>query len=267
MPLIGPSAPLRRCGTCGRIVLLLLSGLVITTLDIGSASAQPAPAGRHEVRDPIAAHIAEAAQRFGIPEHWIVAVMRAESAGNTRAVSHAGAQGLMQVMPATWDDLRVRHRLGSDPFDPRDNIQAGAAYLREMYDRYGTIPAMLAAYNAGPDRYDEYLATGRQLPAETRAYVDLLAPALRRRYSSRARLTTGRSRIAPRTSTRTAPPLSCRCSPMPGISHIPKRSLLRRMTRGVSDDALQFSSHDLGLWRVMARGSGSGRNHNRPMAG
>lgn len=178
MPVIGPSAALRRCGPYGRIALLLLSGLVITTLDIGSASAQPAPAGRHEVRDPIAAHIAEAAQRFGIPERWIVAVMRAESAGNTRAVSSAGAQGLMQVMPATWDELRVRHRLGSDPFDPRDNILAGAAYLREMYDRYGTIPGMLAAYNAGPDRYDEHLASGRPLPAETRAYVDLLAPAL-----------------------------------------------------------------------------------------
>lgn len=178
MSLIGPSATLRRCGPCGRIVLLLLSGLVITTLDIGGASAQLAPAGPHEVRDPIAAHIAEAAQRFGIPEHWIVAVMGAESAGNTRAISRAGAQGLMQVMPATWDDLRVRHRLGSNPFDPRDNILAGTAYLREMYDRYGTIPAMLAAYNAGPDRYDEHLATGRPLPAETRAYVDLLAPAL-----------------------------------------------------------------------------------------
>lgn len=177
MPLIGPSATLRRCGPCGRIVLLLLSGLVIAGLDTGKASAQPTT-GRHEVGDPIAAHIAEAAQRFGIPERWIVAVMRAESAGNTRAVSIAGAQGLMQVMPATWDDLRVRHRLGSDPFDPRDNILAGAAYLREMYDRYGTIPAMLAAYNAGPDRYDEHLATGRPLPAETRAYVDLLAPAL-----------------------------------------------------------------------------------------
>lgn len=74
--------------------------------------------------------------------------------------------------------MRVRHRLGSDPFDPRDNILAGAAYLREMYDRYGTIPAMLAAYNAGPDRYDEHLAAGRPLPAETRAYVALLAPAL-----------------------------------------------------------------------------------------
>ncbi|MAB15276.1 lytic transglycosylase domain-containing protein [Parvibaculum sp.] len=178
MPLIGPSAALRRCGPCGRIVLLLLSGLVIAAFDTSGASAQPTPTGRQEVRDPIAAHIAEAAQRFGIPEHWIVAVMRAESAGNTRAVSRAGAQGLMQVMPATWDHLRARYRLGSDPFDPRDNILAGTAYLREMYDRYGTIPAMLAAYNAGPDRYDEYLATGRPLPAETRAYVDLLAPAL-----------------------------------------------------------------------------------------
>ena len=178
MPLIGPSAALRRCGPCGRIALLLLSGLSLATLETGSASAQPAPAGRHEVDDPVAAHIAEAAQRFGIPERWIVAVMRAESAGNTRAVSSAGAQGLMQVMPATWNELRIRHRLGSDPFDPRDNILAGAAYLREMYDRYGTIPAMLAAYNAGPDRYDEHLATGRPLPTETRAYVDLLAPAL-----------------------------------------------------------------------------------------
>jgi len=178
MSLIGPLATLRRCGPCGRIVLLLLSGLVITTLDIGGASAQPAPTGRHEVGDPIPAHIAEAAQRFGIPERWIVAVMRAESAGDARAISHAGAQGLMQVMPATWDHLRARHRFGSDPFDPRDNILAGAAYLREMYDRYGTIQAMLAAYNAGPDRYDEHLATGRPLPAETRAYVDLLAPAL-----------------------------------------------------------------------------------------
>lgn len=178
MPLIGPSAPLRRCGPYGRIVPLLLSGLVIATLDTGRASAQPTPTGRHEVGDPIAAHIAEAAQRFGIPERWIVAVMGAESAGDARAISHTGAQGLMQIMPATWEDLRIRHRLRSDPFDPRDNILAGAAYLREMYDRYGTIPAMLAAYNAGPDRYDEHLATGRPLPAETRAYVDLLAPAL-----------------------------------------------------------------------------------------
>ena len=66
----------------------------------------------------------------------------------------------------------------ADPFEPRDNILAGAAYLREMFDRYGDVGAMLAAYNAGPDRTDDYLAFGRPLPAETRAYVATIAPAL-----------------------------------------------------------------------------------------
>jgi hypothetical protein len=83
--------------------------------------------------------------------------------------------GLMQIMPDTWAELRVRHRLGSDPYDPRDNILAGAAYLREMHDRYGS-PGFLAAYNAGPGRYEEYLSGRRALPAETRAYVAALAP-------------------------------------------------------------------------------------------
>jgi hypothetical protein len=82
--------------------------------------------------------------------------------------------GLMQIMPDTWAELRVRHRLERNPYDPRDNILAGAAYLREMYNRYGS-PGFLAAYNAGPGRYEEYLA-GRPLPAETRAYVAALLP-------------------------------------------------------------------------------------------
>ncbi len=99
-----------------------------------------------------------------------------ESAGNPQAVSPKGAMGLMQIMPKTWAALRARHALGDDPFDPRDNIFAGAAYLREMHDRYGTIAGMLAAYNAGPGRYDEHLISGRLLPAETRAYVAALAP-------------------------------------------------------------------------------------------
>jgi hypothetical protein len=86
--------------------------------------------------------------------------------------------GLMQVMPGTWAELRIRHGLGRDPYDPRDNILAGTAYLRERWGRYGDIAAMLAAYNAGPGRYDEYLATGRVLPAETRAYVAALVPIL-----------------------------------------------------------------------------------------
>nr|WP_210347555.1 lytic transglycosylase domain-containing protein [Agrobacterium sp. OT33] len=143
-----------------------------------SVWAQTLPATRTATADPYATHIAEASQRFGIPQTWIVAVKRAESHDDVRAVSPAGALGLMQIMPGTWDELRARYRLGSDPFDPRDNIIAGTAYLREMLDRYGTVPAMLAAYNAGPARYDEHLATGRSLPAETRAYVALLAPAL-----------------------------------------------------------------------------------------
>lgn len=161
-----------------RMALLLLSGLIVAANATGAALAQSAAAARALVVDPHAAFVAEASQRFGIPELWIIAVKRAESAGDVRAVSSAGALGLMQVMPDTWTGLRVRHGLGRDPYDPRDNILAGAAYLREMYDRYGNVPAMLAAYNAGPARYDDYLQRGRALPAETRAYVALLAPQL-----------------------------------------------------------------------------------------
>ena len=101
--------------------------------------------------------------------------MRVESFGDARAISQKGAIGLMQVMPKTYAELRVRHRLGADPCDPHDNILAGAAYLREMLDRYGA-PGFLAAYNAGPARYDEHLMKGRPLPGETQDYVAKLAP-------------------------------------------------------------------------------------------
>jgi len=130
------------------------------------------------MRDPHAVAIAEASARFAIPEHWIRAVMQAESAGDPGAVSRAGAMGLMQVMPGTWAVLRQDYGLGTDPFEPRDNILAGTAYLRAMLDRYGSVGGMLAAYNAGPGRYDAYLSEGRPLPAETRAYVAMLAPRL-----------------------------------------------------------------------------------------
>jgi hypothetical protein len=141
-----------------------------------AASAQNAPLDRTAVSHPYAVNVANAARRFGIREAWIWAVMRVESNGDARAVSTAGAMGLMQIMPATWTNLRARYRLGSDPFDARDNIMAGAAYLREMFDRYGNATAMLAAYNAGPGRYDEHLSRGRPLPGETIAYVAKLAP-------------------------------------------------------------------------------------------
>lgn len=158
-----------------RAALLLASGVSFAGALFCTATAQTVPLASRASDTSYAAHIAEAAQRFGIPAAWIRAVLLAESGGDAHAVSPAGATGLMQIMPDTWTELRVRHRLGSDPFDIRDNILAGAAYLRELHDRYGSVAAMLAAYNAGPGRYEASLA-GRPLPPETRTYVAALAP-------------------------------------------------------------------------------------------
>ena len=164
-----------RFKTVRRTALFLLSGLALAMPVAAFAQAKDAPTERASSIDLYAGYVAEAARRFGIPDAWIRAVMRAESRRDVRAISLKGAMGLMQIMPATWADLRVRHGLGGDPYDPRDNILAGAAYLCEMHDRYGS-PGFLAAYNAGPGRYEEYRATGRPLPAETLAYVAALAP-------------------------------------------------------------------------------------------
>ena len=103
--------------------------------------------------------------------------MHQESGGQEDVISWAGAMGLMQVMPDTYAGLRTRYNLGDDPFDPHNNILAGTAYLREMYDRFGS-PGFLAAYNAGPNRVDRYLNNGTPLPAETVNYVASIAPSL-----------------------------------------------------------------------------------------
>ncbi len=125
-----------------------------------------------------APHVSEASRRFAIPEDWIWSVMRAESRGKSRAVSPVGAMGLMQIMPGTWAMLTAQHGLGSDPFDVRANILAGTAYLRAMWNRYGDVSLMLAAYNAGPGRADAYAAGRRRLPAETVNYIAQIAPGL-----------------------------------------------------------------------------------------
>lgn len=123
--------------------------------------------------EAIASATDEASRRFHVPPRWIRAVIRAESYGDACAVSVKGAIGLMQIMPATYEELRLKHALGPDPFNTDDNILAGAAYLSEMFARYGK-GGFLAAYNAGPQRYKEYL-NGRPLPAETINYVAGLA--------------------------------------------------------------------------------------------
>ncbi len=127
--------------------------------------------------DPWGPYIQEASGRFGLPEQWIRSVMRQESGGQEDVISWAGAIGLMQVLPDTYAELRDRYSLGNDPFDPHDNILAGTAYLREMYDRFGS-PGFLAAYNAGPNRVDRYLNNGTPLPTETVNYVASIAPRL-----------------------------------------------------------------------------------------
>nr|NUR36586.1 lytic transglycosylase domain-containing protein [Sphingomonas sp.] len=121
------------------------------------------------------AYTAEASSRFGVPIEWIERVMRAESNGQTMLSSHpirsrVGAIGLMQLMPGTWNMLRSSLALGPNPDDPHDNILAGTLYLRMMYERFG-YPGMFAAYNVGPGRFAEHLATGQALPWETVAYL------------------------------------------------------------------------------------------------
>ena len=158
-----------------RAALIMLVGATAVGTPAVVAHAQTARIELHAPSDPYAGLIAEAAQRFGIPAAWIRAIMRVESRGDRRAISPKGAIGLMQLMPDTWAALRARYGLGRDPFDAHDNILAGAAFLREMHDRYGS-PGFLAAYNAGPGRYEDYRDHHRPLPPETVAYVAALVP-------------------------------------------------------------------------------------------
>ncbi|MBZ9801184.1 lytic transglycosylase domain-containing protein [Mesorhizobium sp. ES1-6] len=181
----GRLQPRRDGGACAFIWrgIAALSASVMLALPAPTVSAEPSshrerPAQSGNVTssaDSWPAHIQEASRRFAIPERLLRAVMHVESVGDVHAVSGKGAMGLMQIMPPTWEELRSRYRLGDDPWQPRDNIFAGAAYLREMLDRFGRS-GFLAAYNAGPGRYEEHLVTGRPLPRETIDYVRKLAP-------------------------------------------------------------------------------------------
>jgi membrane-bound lytic murein transglycosylase B len=123
--------------------------------------------------DPI---ITAASKEFHVSKDWIRAVMRMESGGRTmldakfQITSYAGAMGLMQVMPETYREMRAAYKLGADPYNPRDNIYAGAAYLAELHRKYG-YPAMFAAYNDGPGNWEAHVNEGRALPVETVNYV------------------------------------------------------------------------------------------------
>jgi hypothetical protein len=121
--------------------------------------------------DPL---IAEASKKTGVPEKWIRAIMNTETGGRTvlengPITSNMGAMGLMQVMPGTYAEMRAQYNLGADAYDPRNNIMAGAGYLRWLKTKFG-FPNMFPAYNAGPGTYQNHLG-GAALPTETVNYA------------------------------------------------------------------------------------------------
>jgi soluble lytic murein transglycosylase-like protein len=176
-------AALRSLGAMACIVAIFASSMLFSVVAHAERALSATYRANNLRVDPFAAFITEASKRFAVPEHWIRSVMRVESAGEARARSGKGAMGLMQIMPQTWLELRARYDLGADPYDPRDNILAGAAYIRELYQRFGA-PGFLAAYNAGPGRYENHLVTDRPLPDEARGYVARLAPTIERKQIS-----------------------------------------------------------------------------------
>ena len=117
--------------------------------------------------------IETAARETELDSSVIAAVIRAESNGDPKAVSRAGAKGLMQLMDTTAQDLNLK-----DPFDPGENIRAGSRYLKKMVDRFGDLKLALAAYNAGPGNVDKY--GGVPLFSETREYIERIASLLGR---------------------------------------------------------------------------------------
>lgn len=110
---------------------------------------------------PFASIIRQAAHANGIEPALLAALVRVESNFNPRAVSHAGAQGLGQLMPATGRELGVL-----DPFDPHQNLHASARYLAEQIQAFGSMPLALAAYNAGPARVER-----GTVPTSTKRYA------------------------------------------------------------------------------------------------
>jgi soluble lytic murein transglycosylase-like protein len=169
---------LRSIRAIPRVIILVASFMCLIAPSMLFESGVFAQAASHTPSvDRFANFITAASTRFTVPARWIRAVIEIESGGDEHSISPRGAMGLMQLMPGTWVELSARYGLGLDPFDARDNILAGTAYLKEMHDRFGSA-GFLAAYHAGPWRYEQHLVTGKPLPSETTAYVAAVTPLL-----------------------------------------------------------------------------------------
>jgi soluble lytic murein transglycosylase-like protein len=154
-----------RLAGCAVLVLTVLAGYTASQ--------------RHSAHEEPRVIIKEAADRYGVAEDLIAAVIEAESQFNPRAVSNRGAQGLMQLMPDTAASLGVE-----DPFSPRENIHGGVRHLRSLMDRFdNNVPLALAAYNAG---HVAVIHHGGIPPyPQTRAYVSRILRQLKRNDANR----------------------------------------------------------------------------------
>lgn len=237
------SACLRLFERSLRAVAPLFVGLIVSNVTAVAETRPADPAATYATSDSFADFVEDASRRFGVPVRLIRAVIDVESAGDVRARSPKGAMGLMQIMPETWAELRLRYNLGSDPYDSHDNIRAGTAYLRELHDRYGS-PGFLAAYNAGPGRYEAHLA-GRPLPAETQAYLQKL-----RQSSATTLPLPARSRVCGHRRDRSSLSGLKAQRPLPACSLCARRTRLRRplqftTSRPWCHRQLDYSSRDL----------------------
>jgi soluble lytic murein transglycosylase-like protein len=135
----------------------------------------------------LARTIVEQAEIYDFEPNLLMAVIHVESAGYHLAVSHVGALGLMQILPSTGEEIARKLGLtwhGPDSlFDPIMNVKLGAAYLRELMDRYESMPTALAAYNWGPGRIDRRLRRGASVPSR---YIEQVMKAYRPRESGRS---------------------------------------------------------------------------------
>jgi soluble lytic murein transglycosylase-like protein len=144
-----------------RLWAFALVGLLYGCSDTGYLPYAPHALNPMQIDDLVTS----ASQASGVAPGLLRAVLMTESAGNPSAISSAGAQGLMQLMPGTSAGCGI-----GNPFDPQENVQCGASYLHGLISRYhGDITKAVAAYNAGPGAVDAY--GGVPPYAETRAYV------------------------------------------------------------------------------------------------
>jgi len=184
--LVGLIASLRLRRAIARAIVAVAQSMCLIAAPTLFESGVFAQAASHTPSvDRFADFITAASTRFTVPARWIRAVIEIESGGDEHSISPRGAMGLMQLMPGTWVELSARYGLGLDPFDARDNILAGTAYLKEMHDRFGSA-GFLAAYHAGPWRYEQHLVTGKPLPSETIVYVAAVTPLLDNEHGEHA---------------------------------------------------------------------------------